>query len=89
MMSVRSNWPAFSRLMRKYAWSGIVTSTPGGTHTNEPPDHTAVLSAASLLSFAGITVPKYCLTMSSCSFSAVSVSMKMTPSFSRSLRMLW
>ncbi len=89
MMSVRSNCPAFSLLMRKYACRGISTFTPGGTQTKEPPDHTAVLSAASLLSFAGMTVPKYCLTMSGCSFSAVSVSMKTTPSFSRSLRMLW
>ena len=75
--------------MRKYAWSGMSTFTPGGTHTNEPPDHTAVFKAASLLSFAGITVPKYCFTMSSCCFSAVSVSQKMTPLASRSLRMLW
>src|SRR5437867_4683207 len=74
MISVRSNWPALSLLMRKYACSGMSTFTPGGTHTNEPPDHTAVLSAASLLSFAGITVPKYCLTMSSCCFRALSVS---------------
>ena len=50
---------------------------------------TAVFSAASLLSFAGMTVPKCSRTRSGCSFSAVSVSMKMTPSASRSLRMLW
>ena len=31
MMSVRSNWPKFSELMRKYAWSGCFTFTPGGT----------------------------------------------------------
>ena len=28
---------------------------------NEPPDQTAVLSAANLLSFCGMIVPKYCL----------------------------
>ena len=31
MMSVRSNWPKFSALMRKYAWSGCFTFTPFGT----------------------------------------------------------
>ena len=30
---------------------------------NEPPDQTAVFSAANLLSFEGMIVPKYCLTM--------------------------
>ena len=30
---------------------------------NEPPDQTAELSAANLLSFCGMIVPKYCLTM--------------------------
>ena len=34
---------------------------------NEPPDQTAEFSAANLLSFCGMIVPKYCLTMSSCS----------------------
>src|ERR671922_104099 len=33
---------------------------------NEPPDQTAELSAANLLSFCGMTVPKYCLTRTSC-----------------------
>ena len=55
MMSVRSNWPMFSALMRKYAWSGTETCTPGGTQTNEPPDHTAELSAENLLSAGGMT----------------------------------
>ena len=31
MISVRSNWPMFSALMRKYACKGISTFTPGGT----------------------------------------------------------
>ena len=31
MISVRSNWPMFSVLMRKYAWSGMSTWTPLGT----------------------------------------------------------
>lgn len=59
MISVRSNWPMFSVLIRKYACSGISTCTPLGTYTNEPPDQTAVFSAANLLSPAGMTVPKY------------------------------
>ena len=33
-------------------------------------DHTALFSAASLLSLEGITVPKYCLNISGCSLSA-------------------
>ena len=37
---------------------------------NEPPDQTAEFSAANLLSFCGMIVPKYCLTRSSCSRSA-------------------
>src|SRR5215207_9817819 len=67
MMSVRSNWPMFSALMRKYACSGMSTLTPGGMYTNEPPDHTAEFSAANLLSSGGMMVPKYSSTMSSCS----------------------
>ena len=43
---------------------------------NEPPDHTAELSAANLLSPGGMTVPKYCLTSSGYSRSAVSMSQK-------------
>ena len=56
---------------------------------NEPPDHTEVLSAANLLSPTGITVLKYSWKSSGCSFSAVSVSMKMTPCASRSSRIEW
>ncbi len=56
---------------------------------NEPPDHTAVLSAENLLSPAGITVPKYCLKISGCSRRPESVSRKMTPWASRSSRIWW
>jgi hypothetical protein len=56
---------------------------------NEPPDQTAVLSAANLLSPTGMTVPKYSWKMSGCSFSAVSVSRKMTPWRSSSSLILW
>ncbi len=56
---------------------------------NEPPDQTAELSAANLLSFCGMIVPMYCLTMSSWSRSAESMSRKMTPFFSRSSCSLW
>ena len=45
----------------------------------EPPDQTAVLSAASLLSLAGITVPKCSRNSSGCSLSAWSVPRKITP----------
>ncbi|OPZ47810.1 MAG: hypothetical protein BWY91_03284 [bacterium ADurb.BinA028] len=56
---------------------------------NEPPDQTAVLSEANLLSPAGITVVKYSLKMSPCSRRPVSVSTKMTPFSSRSSRIWW
>ena len=56
---------------------------------NEPPDHTAVFSAANLLSPTGITVPKYSWKSSGYSFSAVSVSRKITPCFSSSSLILW
>ena len=46
---------------------------------NEPPDQTALFSAANLLSFCGMIVPKYSRKISSCSRSAVSVSRKSTP----------
>ena len=46
---------------------------------NEPPDHTAELSAANLLSFGGMIVPKYLRTMSGYSRTAVSMSQKRTP----------
>ena len=65
------------------------TLTPLGTYTNEPPDQTAVLSAAYLLSAAGMIVPKYSLKISGYSLSAVSMSRKITPSFSHSSRSEW
>ena len=59
MIRVRSNCPMFSVLIRKYACSGMSTWTPSGTYTNDPPDHTAEFSAASLLSLGGMIVAKY------------------------------
>ncbi len=56
---------------------------------NEPPDHTAELSAANLLSFGGMIVPKYSWTISGCSRTAVSMSMNSTPISSRSSRLRW
>ena len=56
---------------------------------NEPPDHTEVLSAENLLSFLGMTLPKYCLTSSGCSRRAVSMSQKITPRVARSSRLRW
>ncbi len=46
---------------------------------NEPPDHTAELSAANLLSVGGMIVPKYSRSRSECSRTAESVSVKITP----------
>ena len=56
---------------------------------NEPPLHTAVLSAANLLSPGGMTVPKYCWTRSGYSRSAVSMSQNKMPCASRSSRLRW
>ena len=46
---------------------------------NDPPDQTAELSAANLLSDGGTTVAKYSLNNSSFSLSAASVSLNTTP----------
>ncbi len=56
---------------------------------NEPPDHTAELRAANLLSFGGTIVPKYSRTRSGCSRRALSVSVKITPIEASSSRILW
>ena len=56
---------------------------------NEPPDQTAVFSAANLLSAGGMTVPKYSLKSSGWSRSAESVSVKMTPFSSSSSWSEW
>jgi hypothetical protein len=56
---------------------------------NEPPDHTAELRAANLLSLGGMMVPKYSWTMSGYSRTAVSMSQNSTPSSSRSSRLRW
>ena len=46
MISVRSNWPVFFSLMRKYVLSSIGQRTPFGMNTNEPSENTAEFSAA-------------------------------------------
>ena len=51
---------------------------------NEPPDQTAELSAANLLSFGGMIVPNHLRTSSGYSRSAVSMSQNRTPRLSRS-----
>ena len=89
MMSVRSNWPIAEVLIRKYACSGIVTCTPLGTYTKEPPDHAAVFRAENLLSPAGTHLPKYSSKISGYSRRPVSVSVKMTPWRSRSSWICW
>ncbi len=54
-----------------------------------PPLHTELLRAENLLSPGGMTVPKYCLTRSGYSRSAVSMSQKRMPRCSRSSRLRW
>ena len=56
---------------------------------NDPPDQTAEFNAANLLSPGGITVPKYSLTSSGYSLTAVSISQNNTPNFSKSSLFLW
>ena len=89
MMSVRSNWPIRSWFTRKYACSGVSRCTPFGMYTNEPPDHTAELSAANLLSAGGTTVAKYFRNRSGCFLSPSSIESKMTPLSSHSFLSEW
>src|ERR1700686_5207352 len=56
---------------------------------NEPPDHTAELSAANLLSLGGMIVPNHRLTRSGYSRTAVSMSQNSTPRDWRSARLRW
>ncbi|CAB4594362.1 unannotated protein [freshwater metagenome] len=56
---------------------------------NDPPDHTALLSAENLLSPGGMTVPKYFFTNSGYSRNAVSMSQNRIPCASRSSRLRW
>ena len=50
MTKVRSNWPVFAALMRKYVDSSMGQRTPGGTYTKEPSVKTAELRVAKKLS---------------------------------------
>ncbi len=56
---------------------------------NDPPDQTAELSAANLLSFGGMIFPNHLRTMSGYSRTAVSMSQNSTPRDSRSSRLRW
>ena len=56
---------------------------------NEPPDHTAELRAANLLSLGGMIVPNQRRTRSGYSRTAVSMSLNSTPWRSRSSRLRW
>ena len=56
---------------------------------NDPPDQTAELRAANLLSFGGMSLPKYSFTRSGYSRSAVSMSQNSTPWRARSSRLRW
>src|SRR3954470_19715574 len=69
-MSVRSNCPVPSALMRKYVDNSIGQRTPLGMYTNDPSENTAELSAAKKLSEYGTTEPRYFCTSSGCSRTA-------------------
>src|ERR671939_1869662 len=84
MISVRSNCPVPSALMRKYVESSIGQRTPFGTYTNEPSEKTAELSAAKKLSEYGTTEPRYFRTSSGCSRTASPNEQKMIQSFASS-----
>ena len=56
---------------------------------NDPPDHTAELRAANLLSLGGMIVPNHRRTSSGYSRTAVSMSQNSTPWASRSSRLRW
>ncbi len=57
--------------------------TLGNLYTKDPPDQTALFSAANLLSSIGMTVPKYWRNNSGCWRKPSSMLKKMTPCFSR------
>src|SRR5258705_1654842 len=79
MISVRSNCPVPSELIRKYVDSSIGQRTPFGTYTNDPSLNTAALSAAKKLSEGGTTEPRYFCTSSGCSFTASPSEQQMIP----------
>src|SRR5512140_775293 len=79
MISVRSNWPVFAALIRKYVDSSIGQRTPFGTYTNEPSVNTAELSAAKKLSAVGTTEPRYCSIKCGCVCTASENGQKTTP----------
>src|SRR6202040_1554230 len=89
MIKVRSNWPVFAALMRKYVDSSIGQRTPLGTYTNEPSVKTAELRAAKKLSDVGTTVPRYCSISSGCFCTASENGQNTTPAAaSRSLNVV-
>src|SRR5437773_11323822 len=59
MIRVRSNWPVFCALIRKYVDSSIGQRTPGGMYAKEPSLKTAEFRAAKKLSLEGTTEPRY------------------------------
>src|SRR6476661_4470947 len=79
MISVRSNWPVFRALIRKYVESSIGQRTPFGTYANEPSLNTAEFSVAKKLSEYGTTVPRYRRTRSGCCCTASENEQKMMP----------
>ena len=89
MIRVRSNCPLLSALMRKYVCRGMSTFTPLGTYTKLPPDHTALFTAANLLSSGGTIVAKCSRNSSGYSFRPSSMLRNTTPSFSHSSLRLW
>jgi hypothetical protein len=79
-MRVRSNWPVFAALMRKYVDSSSGQWTPEGMKAKEPSLNTAEFRAAKKLSFCGTTEPRYWRTSSGCSRTASPNEPKMMPS---------
>src|ERR1700735_5818382 len=79
MIKVRSHWPGFAELTRKYVDSSLGQRARTGTYTNEPSENTAEFSAAKKLSPAGTTVPRYCSMRCGWSRTASEKEQKMTP----------
>ena len=89
IIKVCSNCPDSGEFSLKYDWSGISTFTPFGTYTKDPPDHTAPCNATNLWSFTGTHFIKCSFTKSGYFFTAVSISVYITPCFIRSSFILW
>ena len=84
-----SNWPDSGELSLKYDCNGISTFTFLGTYTKDPPDHTAPCKATNLWSCIGTHFIKCSFTSSGYCFTALSISVYITPCFISSSFILW